>query len=64
MYTFAEVPVTRPGDIAVLEGGVAIFALVVEYGVVVEPLRLRLQVPLAHQPCVVAGSLQCSGYGG
>ena len=61
---FAEPSVARPRIGALYEGRVTVFALIVEDGVVVESLRLRLDMPFADESGVVSVGLQQGGKGG
>ena len=48
MYSLTQITVTRPRFRAINHRRIAILALVVENGIIVEPLGLRHQMPLAH----------------
>ena len=57
-YTLAKPAVARPRVGAFDESRVAVFSLVIEDRVIIEPLRLRLDMPFADKSCVVAVGLQ------
>ena len=61
---FAELVVAGPRVGALYESRVTVFALIVEDGVVVESLRLRLDMPFADESGVVSVGLQQGGKGG
>ena len=56
-HPFAELVVAGPRVGALYESRVTVFALIVEDGVVVESLRLRLDMPFADESGVVSVGL-------
>ena len=57
-YALAERTVARPWVAAFDESRVAVFSLVVENGIIVEPLRLRFDMPFTDKSGIVAVGLQ------
>lgn len=57
-HALAERTVARPWVAAFDESRVAVFSLVVENGIIVEPLRLRFDMPFTDKSGIVAVGLQ------
>ena len=53
-YTFSETSVARPWVGTFDESGVTVLSLVLENGIVIKSLWLRLDVPFPDKPCAVS----------